>query len=115
LERLELERRGADPAAAPAGAHVEQLRPRKADQEERRLADGGSEVFDQLEQRLLAPVDVLEDEDERLCLRELLRPGSRGPGDLLLRTLALDGLEHADREGEQVGDGVALAACPPLP
>ena len=67
-------------------------------------------MLDQLEQRLLAPVHVLEDEHERLRLRELLRPRAGGPGDLLLRALALDGLEHADGEAEQVGDRLVLAA-----
>src|SRR5581483_9056381 len=109
LQRLELERRRADAAAAPGRADVEQLRPREAEDEERRLAHPGGEVLDQLEQRLLAPVDVLEDEHERLRGGELLGPRARGPGDLLLRALALDGLEDADGEAEQVGDGVVFA------
>ena len=45
---------------------------------------------------------------------ELLRPRARGPGDLLLRALALDGLEHADGEPEQVGDRLVLAAVAQL-
>ncbi len=64
----------------------------------------------ELEQRLLAPVDVLEQEHERLRLGELLGPRARRPGDLLLGPHALDRLEHADGEAEQVGDRLVLAA-----
>ena len=71
-QRLELERHRADTAAAPRRPYVEQFRPGEAEQQERRLAHPGGEVLDQLEQRLLAPVDVLEDEHERLRLGELL-------------------------------------------
>ena len=71
-------------------------------------------MLDQLEQRLLAPVHVLEDEHERLRLGELLRPGARGPRDLLLRALALDGFEHADGEPEQIGDRLVLAVVAQL-
>ena len=71
-------------------------------------------MLDQLEQRLLAPVDVLEHEHERLRLGELLGPGAGGPGDLLLAALALDRLEHADGETEQVGDRLVLAAVAQL-
>ena len=53
-------------------------------------------------------------EHERLRLGELLGPGAGGPGDLLLAALALDRLEHPDRETEQVGDGLVLAAVAKL-
>ena len=114
LERLELERRRAHAAAAPGRAHVEQLGPREADEQQRRLAHPRGEVLDQLEQRLLAPVHVLEDEHERLRLGELLRPRARGPRDLLLRALAFDRFEHADGEPEQVGDRFVLAVLAEL-
>ena len=70
------------------------------------------EVLDQLEQRLLGPVDVLEDEDDRLRLGELLDERAGGPGDLLRRAVALERLEHARGEAEQVGDGLVLAVVP---
>ena len=97
-ERLERDRGGAQAAAAPAGPHVEQLGPGEADDQERRVADALGEVLDQLEQRLLGPVDVLEDEDERLRVGELGGPLAGRPGDLLRAPLGLDRLEHADRE-----------------
>src|SRR5581483_2740669 len=61
LQRLELDRRRAHPPATPPRAHVEELRPGETDDQERRLAHPGRQVLDQLQQRLLGPVDVLED------------------------------------------------------
>ena len=109
-QRLELDRRRAQAAAAPAGADVEQLGPREADDQQGCVLDPLGEVLDQLEQRLLGPVNVLEDEDQRLCIGQLRRPLAGGPGDLFLAPLGLDPLEHADGEREQVGDGVVAAA-----
>ena len=91
------------------GPDVEQLGPGEAEDHQRRVAHPLGEVLDQLEQRLLGPVDVLEDEHERLRVGELGRPLARGPGDLLRAALALDELEHPGREAEQVGDGVVAA------
>ena len=109
-QRLELDRSRAQAAAAPAGTDVEQLRPREADDQQRRVLDALGEVLDQLEQRVLGPVDVFEDEDQRLCVGQLGSPLVRRPGDLLLAALGLDPLEHADGEGEQVGHRVVAAA-----
>ena len=86
----------------------------EAEKQQRDAAHPGAEVLDQLEQRLLAPVDVLEHEDERLRLRKLLGPGPRGPGDLLLVVLGLHGLEDAGREPHQVGHGLVRAAVAEL-
>ena len=67
-------------------------------------------MLDHVEQRLLRPVDVLEHEDERLRVRELLAPPERRPAQLPRRTLAsLRSAEHAQRGAEQVGDRFALA------
>ena len=110
VERLERDRRRAHAAAAPAGPDVEQLGPREADDQQRHVLDALGEVLDQVEQRLLGPVDVLEDEHERLRVGELGRPLAGRPGDLLLAPLGLDRLEHADGEREQVGDRVVAAA-----
>ena len=48
-----------------AGPLVEQLRPREAEQQDRRAAREVGDVVDQVEERRLAPVDVVEDDDER--------------------------------------------------
>ena len=71
-------------------------------------------MLDHLQQRLFAPVDVLEHEHERLGSRELLGPGTDRPGDLLLTALALDRLEHADRQAEKVGNRLVLAGVAQL-
>ena len=109
-ERLELDRGRAQSPSTPAGPDVEQLRPREADDQQRCVLDALGEVLDQLEQRILGPVDVLEDEDQRLRVGQLGGPLVRRPGDLLLAALGLDPLEHADGEREQVGDRVVAAA-----
>ena len=66
------------PPSAPTRAKVEQLGAGQADDQQRRLAHPGGEMLDQLEQRLLGPVDVLEDQDKRLHLGEHDRP-TRAP------------------------------------
>ena len=109
-ERLQLDRGRAQSPSTPAGADVEQLRPREADDQQRCVLDALGEVLDQLEQRILGPVDVFEDEDQRLRVRELCGPLVRGPGDLLLAPLCFDPLEHAHGECKQVGHGVVAAA-----
>ena len=65
-------------------------------------------MLDQIEQRVLGPVDVLEGEHQRLILRHPLHPLSGGPRDLLLAPLALDRLEHARGEPQQIGDRLVL-------
>ena len=109
-ECLELDRGRAHAATAPTGVDVEELGAGEAEDEERRPHPVG-EVLDQLEERLLGPVDVLEAEDDRLCLGELLDEGPGGPGDLLRRALAVERLQHAGGEAEEVGDGLVLAVC----
>ena len=66
-------------------------------------------MLDEVEQRLLGPVHVLEPEHERLRLGEVRRPLVRRPGDLLPAPLARDAVEHPGREAQQVGDGVRRA------
>ena len=72
--------------------------------------DACRQMLDQVEHRLLRPVDVLEHEHERLQVGELDRPRLRGPRDLGGRALATDRVEHARGEGEQVGDRLVAAA-----
>ena len=42
-------------------------------------------MLDQVEERLLAPLDVVEDDDHRPLRRGLLERLAEGPGDLLRR------------------------------
>ena len=84
-ERLELDRGRADAPASPARPDVEQLGPREADDQQRALAHPLREMVDQLEQRLLGPVDVLEDHDQRLDVGQLVGELACRPRDLRLR------------------------------
>src|SRR5919106_764187 len=108
-QRLELDRGRPDTASAPPRSCVEQLRSRETEYEERR-ADPVGEVLDEIEQRLLGPVDVLEEEDKRLHVAERLHDLPRRPRDLLGASLALERLEHPRREPEHVRDRLLLAA-----
>ena len=64
-ERLEQHRRRVQLAAAPVRPPVEQLGSRHAEQENRRVAAQVGDVIDEIEERLLAPVDVVQHDDER--------------------------------------------------
>ena len=66
----------------PGGAAVEQLRARHAQDQDRGAAREQRDVLDQVEERLLAPLDVVEHDDERRLLLEQL---PERPGDLLRR------------------------------
>ena len=55
-------------------------------------------------------MDVLEEQHERLHVGQLLHQLARSPGDLLRAPLALQRLEQAGSESEQIGDRVVLAA-----
>jgi hypothetical protein len=108
-QRRELDRDRAAPAPSPAGPRIEQLGASEADDEHWCVVDAVGEVLDEVEERLLRPVDVLEPEDEGLRLREARRPLVRGPRDLLPAAWPRDVVQHARCEAEQVGDGVARA------
>ena len=66
-------------------------------------------MLDEVEKRVLGPVDVLEHEHERLRLRELLRPRARRPGELLAAPLALHRGQDPGGQAQQVGDRLDLA------
>ena len=112
-ERLELDGGRPHAPASPAGTNVEQVGPREAEDEQRR-PHPVREVLDEVEHRLLGPVDVLEEEDERLHVAERVHHLAGGPRDLLRAALAFDGLEQPGSEPDQVGDGVVLAALAKL-
>ena len=86
---------------------------RKAEDEQRR-PHPVREVLDEVEHRLLGPVDVLEEEDERLHVAQRVHDLARGPRDLLRAALALDGFQQARGQADEVGDSVVLAALAKL-
>ena len=61
-----------DPLRPPLG----QLRPGEAEQQHRRGAEPDGEVLDQVEQRLLGPVDVVEDRERAAARGRAPRTGS---------------------------------------
>ena len=69
----------------PGRAALGELRPRHAEHQDRRARGQQRDVLDQVEERLLAPLDVVEDDDERPLRRGLLQRLAEGPGDLLRR------------------------------
>ena len=71
--------------AAPAAARaaLEQLRAGRADEQQRDVARPAREVVDELEQRLLGPVQVVEHDDQRPAARERLEQLADRPERLL--------------------------------
>ena len=101
-ERRERERRRVQLAAAPAGPALEQLRPRGADDEQRNVRHPLDELVDEVEQALVRPVQVLDDEHERPLLGERLEeaaPGGEGLATSVAPELAL---AAEPDEGEEV-------------
>ena len=66
--------------AWPGRPALEELRPRHAEQQQRRTARKQRRGLDQVEEGLLAPLDVVKDDDERRLLLEQL---AERPGDLI--------------------------------
>ena len=82
-ERLEQDRRRVELAAGPARPAVEELRAGEADDQDRCVAYPVGEVLDEVEQRRLGPVHVLEREDERELAGERLDELAHRPEHLL--------------------------------
>ena len=72
-ERLEPER------DRPRRAALGQLRPRHAEQQDRRAGGEQRDVLEQVEEGLLAPLDVVEDDDQRSLRRRVLRAACGTP------------------------------------
>src|SRR5439155_22801784 len=64
-QRRERDRRRVPLAAAPAGIALVQLGPRAAENEQRDGAAPVGEVLEELDERGICPVQILEDGDER--------------------------------------------------
>ena len=69
-QRRERECRRVELAAGPAGSTLEQLRPRGRHDQQRHVRHPVHELVDEVEQALVRPVQVLEDEDEWALLGE---------------------------------------------
>jgi hypothetical protein len=75
-QRRERECGGVELASSPRRSALEQLQPRGADDEQRDAADPVDEMLDEVQQPLVGPLHVLEDEHERALLREGLEEAS---------------------------------------
>ena len=86
----------------PGRAALEQLRARDADHQQRSTAREQHDMLDQVEERLLTPLNVVKQKDERRLLLEQL---AEGPGDLLRRRRRLRlPQQRADRRrGGRIG------------
>ena len=86
-ERRERERRGVQLAAAPARPALEELGPRRRDDEQRYVGHPVDELVEEVEEALVGPVDVLDDDDERALLGETLEEAAPG-GERLVPAIA---------------------------
>ena len=99
-QRGERERRGVELAAAPARAAFEELGPRRRDDEQRDVRHPVDELVEEVEEALVRPVDVLDDDDERTLLGETLEeaaPGGEGLVSAIASELCVAG-EAEERE-----------------
>ena len=71
-QRLEREGVVGAQSAAPRGSRVEQLRPREGQEQNRKVVQACGQELDQVEERRVRPVDVLEDERRSLVPRARL-------------------------------------------
>jgi hypothetical protein len=85
--------------------------PRAASAQSGRLSSSSGEVLDEIQKRRLAPVDVLEADDERPFLRALLERLANAPEDLLARPLERllreDLANRPERDALAVGQATA--------
>jgi hypothetical protein len=125
-QRLEQDGRRVQLSPAPALAPVEQLGARHAEHEEGRVPREVRDVLDQVEERLLGPMDVVEQAYDRPLVRPLLQqlpeaPRDRFGGCLLLalveerpqrsscRGVGRQFLEHSEHlDHRPVGDSLAV-------
>ena len=77
-ERRERDRRRVALAASPPGAAIEKLGSSRTDQHERNAARPIRHVVDEVEQIVVGPVEILEDEDERIRLGDRLEESPPG-------------------------------------
>ncbi len=82
-ERLQEQRGGVELASGPGGAYVQELGTAHAEEQEGRAPREVGHVLDEVEERLLAPVHVVEEAEERLGGGGRLERLAHRPGDLL--------------------------------
>ena len=103
-ERLDRQDRRVRLACRPRGTHLEQLRPRQAEDQHWRRGDPVREVLDEVEERRLAPLDVVEDDHERSVTGDMLEQLPHRPERLLDRDL----VTRPEQRSEALGDESAV-------
>jgi hypothetical protein len=83
VERFEHDERRTHARRCPARSHVEEVRARSAEYEDGRAARPRGEVFDEIEERGVGPVNVVYDEDDWARHRERLEEAPERPGSLV--------------------------------
>jgi hypothetical protein len=83
VERVEHHKRRTRARRCPGRSHVEEIGARRAEDEDRRAARPGGQVFDEVEERRIRPVNVVYDENERARQRERLEEAPERPGRLV--------------------------------
>ena len=99
-QRGDGERRGVQLAAAPAGSTFEELGPRRRDHEQRHVRYPLDELVDEVEEALVRPVQILEDENERAAFGHRLEeeaPSGKRLASAIAAELAL-GAQTDERE-----------------
>ena len=103
---------GRPPAARECFAHLAQLGTGERDEQQRRVARPLDEVLDEVEERRLPPVDVVEHDHERPRLRQPLEHAAHAPEGLLGRSRR-DSPEHAERTlDDRARDRLRRGAAP---
>jgi hypothetical protein len=82
VEWFEEDGRGVELAAAPSLAAIEELGPAETEHEDWGAATQIPDVLDEVEESRLAPVNVVEDDHERIAVRSTLEQLANGPRDL---------------------------------
>ena len=101
-QSLEEHGRRVELAAAPARALVEELRTCEADEQNRRFAGPIGEVLDEVEERRLGPLEVVEEGDQRPRPALGLEEAADRPGRLVRRCAGA--ASEVDRGGDPLRD-----------
>jgi hypothetical protein len=102
---LQRERDGAGSRRGPRRALVEQVRSRRAQHQERDTLRERRHILDEVQEGGLGPVDVVEDDHERVVRRDRLEQPPGPPRDLLR---SRRGVHFPDRRAEPLGREVAV-------
>ena len=102
---LQQDRGRVELATAPTRAPIEQFWPRQADEQDRCVPRPVGDVLDEVEKRRRAPLQIVEDHDERPFASLRLEQLADGPESLVGRA---DALDMAERRAEPLCDQLCV-------